>query len=255
MNEDVLSCSDTMSQAMAADHTPEFDWERCQPSQMLVFGLDDLPIIFHSIISTFEPKRSLIQRVTPANVLFLCTRFAVHYGDSDLLDEVLLGSIEAIEDVVRLNSDDLASCSFWLSNAVLLLYYLKTDQSTRNATTEYQIHWAELVNELYVYVIRDIERRIDNILDPALLDHEPLPGFEDLRFEGEWSFVKAFTSGTTKNRVASVQNTVASGQPKATPPRNSIISLFGSSDGAPQPPPMSKNHLRDLNQFLTASRQ
>lgn len=227
---------------MASDHTPEFDWDQCQPSQMLVFAMNDLPLLFHAIISSIEPKRSLVQRVLPANVLFLCTRFAVHFGDAELLDELLLGSIEAIEDVVRQNSDDLASCSFWLSNAVLLLYYLRLDQSTTEATLEYQTHWAELVNELYVYVIRDIERRVDKIADPALLDHEPLPGFEDLRFEGEWSFVKAFTSGPTRNRNASAQSTMAAGQSTAaTPPRHSIISLFSNSE---TPSPSKSNFPR-----------
>lgn len=213
--------------AIASDHQPEFDFNHCQPSQMLVFGMEDLPLIFHRVITSMQPVRSLIQRVLPANVLFLCTRFAVHWSDSDLLDELLLGSIEAIEDVIQGGSDDLATCSFWLNNAVLLLYFLRIDRSTCDATKEYQLHWVELINELYVYVIRDIERRIDKILEPALLDFGELG--EDVRFEGEWSFVKAFTSASNKSqRYVSASSTIA-GSSTPTPTRTSIISLFGNA--------------------------
>lgn len=206
---------------------------------MLVFGMDDLPLIFDSVISSVKPLRSLIHRVLPANVLFLCTRYAVQFGDADMLDELLLGAIEAIEDVVHANAEDLACCSFWLNNALLLLYYLRVDNTISDKTKEYQHHCAELVNELYVFVIRDIERRIDKILDAAILDYESLPGFSDLRFEGDWNFVKAFTSGSTRNRPSSVQSTVAaggagagaagSGAHNSPTPRNSIMSLFNAA--------------------------
>lgn len=90
------------------------------------------------------------------------------------------------------------NCAFWLSNSLLLLYYLRLEPNLSQATFEMQHHLADLINEIFVFVIRDAERRIDRILETAILDHEALPGFEDVEFEGEWSsnrFVKKLTGG------------------------------------------------------------
>jgi hypothetical protein len=49
-----------------------------------------------------------------------------------------------------------------------------------------------------VFIIRVAERRIDTILDAALLDYEALEDFNDVRFEGEWSLFRSF--GAKKRR-------------------------------------------------------
>ena len=41
-------------------------------------------------------------------------------------------------------------------------------------------------------MIRIAERRIDTVLDAAMLDHENLEDFDDVRFEGEWSLFRSF---------------------------------------------------------------
>jgi hypothetical protein len=43
-----------------------------------------------------------------------------------------------------------------------------------------------------VFIIRVAERRIDALLDAALLDYETLEDFDDVRFEGEWTLFKSF---------------------------------------------------------------
>jgi hypothetical protein len=45
-----------------------------------------------------------------------------------------------------------------------------------------------------VFVIRYVEKRIDRLLNPALLDHSPLPSEFDVQFESEWSFFRSLTS-------------------------------------------------------------
>lgn len=92
--------------------------------------------------------------------------------------------------------DDMANCAFWLSNSLLLLYYLRKEPNLYRSTDEFQIHLCDLVNEIFVFIIRDAERRIDRILESAVLEYEGLPGFEDVRFEGDWSgsrFVQKLT--------------------------------------------------------------
>lgn len=106
----------------------------------------------------------------------------------------------------------MANCAFWLSNCLLLLYYLRKEPNLRRSTAEMQLHLRDLINEIFVFVIRDAERRIDRVLEPALLEHQPLPGLENVEFEGEWSsnrFVKKLTGGRKKSsasRSASVSS-------------------------------------------------
>lgn len=96
----------------------------------------------------------------------------------------------------------MAGCAFWLSNCLLILYYLRTEPSLAAATIDYQAHFADLINEIFVFIIRDAERRIDRVLEASILEHEPLAGFEDVAFEDEWAstrFVKKLTGRAKKN--------------------------------------------------------
>lgn len=231
---------------------------------MLVFTLDDLPVIFDVVITNMKPVRARKYRVTPANVIFLSARFAHHFGSNDMLEELFLSAIERIEAAVHVRlflssvpsfspltertqarPDDMANCAFWLSNCLLLLYYLRKDPNVTRSTAEYQIHLADLVNEIFVFVIRDAERRIDRVLEGAVLEHEALPGFEDLVFEGEWAsarFVKKLTGrGRKLTKSPSAKSLFAetaaaagvgggggSGVGKEVTPRN-ITSLLSST--------------------------
>lgn len=102
----------------------------------------------------------------------------------------------------------MANCAFWLSNTLLLLYYLRKEPNLFASTSDFQIHLSDLVNEIFVFVIRDAERRIDRVLETAMLEFEGVPGFEDVQFEGDWSgsrFVKKLTGRGKKtlNRSSS----------------------------------------------------
>lgn len=53
-----------------------------------------------------------------------------------------------------------------------------------------------------VFIIRLAERRIDQLLDAALLDYTPLSKeFESVEFESEWSFLRTFGGGKKKSSV------------------------------------------------------
>lgn len=86
-----------------------FVWDRCLPDQMIVFTLDDLPTLFDIIITTIKPTRKRKYRVIPANVLFLCARFAYHWGTPELLEELVIGAMERIEAAVHVRFISLRS--------------------------------------------------------------------------------------------------------------------------------------------------
>ncbi|GAA5905453.1 hypothetical protein JCM6882_003165 [Rhodosporidiobolus microsporus] len=217
-----------------------FVWDRCLPDQMLVFALTDLPTLFDVIITTIKPVRERKYRVIPANVLFLCARFAHYFGNEELLEELMIGAMERIEMAVHNRPDDMANCAFWLSNTLLLLYYLRKDpslSSTPSVAQTYQTHLCDLINEIFVFVIRDAERRIDRVLEAALLEHEALPGFEDVAFEDEWAstrFVKKLTGRGLKKGGMRTSQSARSLFSTAT--STSSESVLPGTDGSSPPP-------------------
>lgn len=66
------------------------------------------------------------------------------------------------------------------------MYYLKKDVGLVVATAEHQLRISELVSEIYNLIINDAERRLAKILTPAMLEHEQIPGMEDVNFADDW---------------------------------------------------------------------
>ena len=169
----------------------EFIWERCVGDQMFVFQDGQLNPIFDLIITNMTPQRSPSQKPVPANLIFLMARYAHYHMTASLLDEVLTNALDRINDVIERYQWDMTMLAFWISNQTLLLHYLKKDAGLVQATSRYQAELAELINETFILIIRDAERRMNKILDVAMLDHETIPGFDDIEFQGEWKVFKS----------------------------------------------------------------
>ncbi|KAI1506603.1 hypothetical protein F5X99DRAFT_364923 [Biscogniauxia marginata] len=168
----------------------EFDWSRCLHDQMFVFQESELDRILDIIITNMQPQRSPSQKPVPANMIFLSARYAHYHASHELLEKLLVTAQDKINDVVEEHQWDMTILAFWMSNATLLLHYLKKDAGLVDATTEFQSQLAELVNEIFILIVRDAERRLDKVLDPAMLDHETIPGLEDVTFQHEWKLFK-----------------------------------------------------------------
>ncbi|KAI1460814.1 hypothetical protein F4805DRAFT_465318 [Annulohypoxylon moriforme] len=168
----------------------EFDWGRCLHDQMFVFQESDLDRILDIVITNMQPQRSPSQKPVPANMIFLSARYAHYHSSHDLLTKLLVTAQDKINEVVEAHQWDMTILAFWMSNATLLLHYLKKDAGLVEATTEFQAQLAELINEIFILVVRDAERRLDKVLDAAMLDHETIPGLDDVTFQHEWKIFK-----------------------------------------------------------------
>lgn len=168
----------------------EFIWDKCLPDQMFVFQEHDLDRMLDVIITNMLPQRSPSQKPVPANVLYLSARYAHYHASPDLLSRLLNAAMDKINDVIELHQWDMTILAFWLSNATLLLHYLKKDTGLQVSTVDFQLHISELINEIFILILRDAERRMDKVLDSAMLDHETIPGFEDVHFQNEWRLFK-----------------------------------------------------------------
>ncbi|KAH7115195.1 hypothetical protein B0J11DRAFT_126576 [Dendryphion nanum] len=168
----------------------EFVWDRCLNDQMFVFQESELNHILDIIITNMTPQRSPSQKPVPANILFLSARYAHYHSSPDLLETLLESAMDKINDVIEKHQWDMTVLAFWISNATLLLHYLKKDAGLVQATTEFQLQIAELINEIFILIIRDAERRMDKNLDQAMLEHETISGFEDVHFQHEWKIFR-----------------------------------------------------------------
>ncbi|KAI5927935.1 hypothetical protein F4810DRAFT_698720 [Camillea tinctor] len=168
----------------------EFDWSRCLHDQMFVFQESELDRILDIIITNMQPQRSPSQKPVPANMIFLSARYAHYHSSPELLEKLLVTAQDKINDVVEAHQWDMTILAFWMSNATLLLHYLKKDTGLVDATGEFQSQLAELINEIFILIVRDAERRLDKVLDSAMLEHETIPGLEDVTFQHEWKLFK-----------------------------------------------------------------
>ncbi|KAL8674451.1 MAG: hypothetical protein Q9168_001116 [Polycauliona sp. 1 TL-2023] len=163
----------------------EFVWDRCLHDQMFVFQESELGQILDIVITDMTPQRTPSQKPVPANILFLGARYAHYHANPDLLATLLVSAMDKINAKVENHQWDMTVLAFWISNATLLLHYLKKDAGLLEVTPEFQVQLVELINEIFILIIRDAERRMDKLLGASILAHETIP-FDDLEFVGEW---------------------------------------------------------------------
>ncbi|EIN14146.1 hypothetical protein PUNSTDRAFT_95756 [Punctularia strigosozonata HHB-11173 SS5] len=170
-------------------YTPPLDF-----TSMLVFSPQALPYIFNSLITTFPPT---IGNAEPANALYMLARFAALTCDHTWLEDLIIGATDAIEETFFSHPDDIACLIFWLYNTTVWLHLLRCDQSINEACELLGsfVLIEEVINSVFVFIIRFAERSIDGLLDAALLDYSSAPAeLEAVQFESEWSFLRPFSN-------------------------------------------------------------
>ncbi|KAG0339688.1 hypothetical protein BG004_006712 [Podila humilis] len=171
------------------DGEGEFDWERCLPDQMFVFSSKDIFHIVHITVTRMEPLRPRPFRPVPASVMFLAARFACNYSSPELVDELLEASLAAIDSVVKGRPEDMALTSFWISNCSALLHFLRKDAGLKLSTTVHQAKLEAIVQGMVRMLVVDAKRRIEKILEPAMLDHDTIAGLDEVKFQSDWAFL------------------------------------------------------------------
>ncbi|BFZ55056.1 hypothetical protein PYCC9005_002094 [Savitreella phatthalungensis] len=180
-----LSLEASDEQPLELDDSP-FTWDRCLPSQMFVFDNESVPELMRLVIDEYAPRRSRQHKLVPANLLFLAARFAHYYGSQSMLEALLDQAVMAIERSINARHEDMTTLSFWISNCLVLQYYLRKDPGTAEASAAAQLRLAELVSEAYVLLVRDAERRIEKTLNESILDYSAIDGLSQIEMSDEW---------------------------------------------------------------------
>ncbi|OBZ79434.1 Dilute domain-containing protein C25B8.08 [Grifola frondosa] len=215
-------------------------------SSMLVFSPVSLPDIFQSLITDFPPS---LRNAEPANALYMLARFACLNCDHIWLEDLIIGATDTIEDVFFQHAEDATYLVFWLYNITVWLHLMRCDNAI-NQTCEMLGSFnviEEILNSVFVFVIRFAERRIDKLLDAALLDYSPLSSeFDTIQFESEWSFLRSFGGKKKATNTNGLSATVRNGAP---PSPNHI-----SRPPSPQSSPSNARGFASLRQTFTRAR-
>ncbi|KAI9310742.1 hypothetical protein BX666DRAFT_1869258 [Dichotomocladium elegans] len=196
-----------------------FEWDRCLPDQMFVFGEENTGHILETAITRLTlPMKTRQEIWVPSNIIFLSARFAHYYSSRELLYTLLSSAVVKIKQVLKENMRDIHTLAFWMANMSQLLYYLKKDTGLVVATAEHQLEIAELICETYNLLVLDSEQRIEKVLETSMLDHEPIEGLTDtVEFQDDWQRFFRRNSSRMQHQLV----------PKALSPQ-SITSLLSS---------------------------
>ena len=149
---------------------------------MFVFTESDMPALLDVVITNMLPQRSAAQKPIPANFIFLSARYAHYYQNDEMLKTLFDAVLTRIDKVIKSRPDDMTIHAFWISNTLLLLHYLKKDPGLMAVSVDFQVKISELLQESYLSLLRDAQRRISRVLDSAILENETIQGLDELTF-------------------------------------------------------------------------
>uniref|UniRef100_A0A8I5NPX6 Myosin VC n=1 Tax=Papio anubis TaxID=9555 RepID=A0A8I5NPX6_PAPAN len=137
----------------------------------------------------------------PAHILFMCVRYADSLNDANMLKSLMNSTINGIKQVVKEHLEDFEMLSFWLSNTCHFLNCLKqysgeeefmkhnSPHQNKNCLnnfdlSEYRQILSDVAIRIYHQFIIIMEKNIQPIIVPGMLEYESLQGISGLKPTG-----------------------------------------------------------------------
>ena len=115
---------------------------------------------------------------------------------------------------MQANPRNIDNLSYWISNTHRLFQYLKRDQGLNETTRDEQQRISQLLlSEAFTLLVSFTQKRLDKLIEPALLDYEEIADDQQIDFVADntsWQrfFRRSSTSSTTSHTSAT--NTASS---------------------------------------------
>jgi hypothetical protein len=158
---------------LSSNENNAFDWENCKHDQMLVFDPRETNKIIDVIFDLPIPhgtKASLSTKFCPANVVFLCCRYASSFGGSDVLSTFLSAFCSKLMKIVRANAKDMSGNCYWFANSCQLLYYLNRDHNLKSSSFIWQVELCERIEQIFCSILSDSCSRLERLIPQGLLE-------------------------------------------------------------------------------------
>ncbi|XP_071452238.1 unconventional myosin-Va isoform X1 [Hetaerina americana] len=161
---------------------------------MFEYRQQDEAIIMRHLIIDLKPKLALtLLPGLPAYILFMCIRHTDFINDDDKVRSLLTTTINSIKRIIKKRHDDFDTTVLWLTNTLRLLHNLKqysgdkafqsqntpkqNEQCLRNFDlSEYRQVLSDIAVWIYQGVIKYVEERVQQMVVPAILEHDAILG-------------------------------------------------------------------------------
>ncbi|NXY47309.1 MYO5C protein, partial [Ceuthmochares aereus] len=170
---------------------------------MMEYKKEDEERIIQNLILDLKPRGVVVNMIPglPAHILFMCVRYADYLNDADMLKSFMNVTIDGIKQVVKEHSEDFEMLSFWLSNTYYFLNCLKqysgeeefmkcnTPRQNKNCLkhfdlSEYRQILSDLAIRIYHQFVVVMEKNIQPMIVPGMLEYESLQGISGLKPTG-----------------------------------------------------------------------
>uniref|UniRef100_A0A8C4ENN7 Methyl-CpG binding domain protein 3b n=1 Tax=Dicentrarchus labrax TaxID=13489 RepID=A0A8C4ENN7_DICLA len=198
----------------------------------------------------------------PASVLFLCVRHADCSGDQTHTRSLCSAAVTAMKAALKKHSNDVDMTALWLKNGCLL-HDLLTQHSPKQVggTCICYLHLTDLQHlcpykphvliralsnlciQAYQQLLSITEKRLQNIIVPALLESETIPGLSG----------SAVKLGTSRKRAGSDPRTVGGDAPTMGLVLRELGALHTALSHQALPPTQMEQAFHQLTYLISAS--
>ncbi|ORX55678.1 hypothetical protein DM01DRAFT_1335076 [Hesseltinella vesiculosa] len=177
----------SLEASLRSAHT--FDWDHCLVDQMFAFSMDDLPTLLDLVMLPPPARHAAMTRHDdtlwiPADLLFLCARFAYFYLPRQDLHHFFQTALARLVKVTKSCKGRYALC-YWLANIHLLLSYLKRDTHFAQTTLEQQDLLANIATDVYFMLLNDCTRQMGKLVGAGFMDVAMDKDMAAIRFEDQ----------------------------------------------------------------------
>ncbi|KAM9848388.1 unconventional myosin-Va [Aulostomus maculatus] len=188
----------------------------------------------------------------PASVLFLCVRQADCSGDQTRARSLCSAAVTAMKAALKKHNTDIDMTAMWLKNSCLL-HDLLTQHSPKQAldwdeVTPLTSDLSDLISSLsdlciqaYQQLLSITETRLQNIIVPALLESETIPGLSTVKLGG------------SRKRAGSDPRTVGGEAPSMALVLRELGALHTALSRQAVPPTLMEQAFHQLTYLIAAS--
>ncbi|XP_038669468.1 unconventional myosin-Vc isoform X2 [Scyliorhinus canicula] len=190
---------------------------------MLECKSEDEEKLIKNLVLDLKPRGVVVNMipVLPANILFMCVRYADEINDAEMLKSLMNSLLGGIKKVTKNHSEDFEMLSFWLSNSVHFLNCLKqysgeeefmkhntpqqNNQCLRNFDlSEYRQILSDLAIHIYQQLIQVMEDDLQPMIVPGMLEHESLQGISSMKPTGLRKRSSSYREEISKYTISSI---------------------------------------------------
>ncbi|XP_070536020.1 unconventional myosin-Va-like isoform X2 [Ptychodera flava] len=192
---------------------------------MFAYKQEDEPKLVRNLVMDFKPQMAEgYLPGLPAYIIFMCLRHADYTNDDMKVKSLLSGVVNGIKKTAKKRNDDFESIAFFLVNTCRVMHNLKqysgeeifSSQNTNKQNgyclrnfdlSEYRQVTNDLAVHIYQGMIRAMEKRLQTMIVPGMLEHEGIAGVmssKPMGMRGRTSSVSADDDGQRRITIDTI---------------------------------------------------